>query len=141
LEFQEFDFEEKKSPELSGEHEYLKRQPIEKAPRGPLGWVLTDIFLIFIENLLAFRVVFRFLGLTSENPLVGSVYTITNPLVSYLNMNYPSLLSVSAKKSIFEGGTVIIFFVLYASHFLLNKFFSKKGSNVEFEGREKLSEE
>lgn len=141
MEFQEFDLEEKKEPDLPVDAEQQESSVVEEAPEGPLSWILIDVFLIFIENLLAFRVVFRFLSLTPVNPLVSSVYSITNPLVSYLNMNYSSLLSVFADKSVFEGGTVIVFFVLYAFHFVLNKFFSKKENKVRFERREKLSEE
>jgi hypothetical protein len=86
----------------------------------PVWWVVSDIFLVFLENLLAFRLVFNFLGISSSNFLANAVYILTSPFVSFVNLNFPSL-SIPAENSLFEGGTVISFFIFYGLHYTLSR--------------------
>ncbi len=86
----------------------------------PTWWIVSDIFLVFLENLLALRLVFSFLGVSPSNLLVNAVYVLTSPLVSFINLNFPSF-SIPDENSLFEGGTVISFFIFYGLHYALSQ--------------------
>jgi hypothetical protein len=104
--------------EGEGLEESLDEEAVEELQ--PTWWIVSDIFLVFLENLLALRLVFSFLGVSPSNFLVNAVYILTSPFVSFINLNFPSL-SIPAENSLFEGGTVISFFIFYGLHYALSQ--------------------
>ncbi len=91
------------------------------------GWLFLDLGLVIFQNLLALRIVFKFLGADTQNPLVSSFYVLTDPLVRAALVNLP-FLNPTAEQSTFEGSTVIVFFIVYFLHqFIWRKKELKKG--------------
>ena len=79
------------------------------------GWQLYDLLLIIVGNPLSIRVVLKFLGASPSNPLVGSFYLLTDVLARPVLELFPRLV-VSSEQSIFEGSTILLFFLVYVLH-------------------------
>lgn len=90
------------------------------APGVNYGWLFFDLLMIVAENLLALRIVLKFLGASTLNPLVSSFYMLTDLFVKFGLETFP-LLTVSAEQSVFEGSTVLLFYLIYALHWLAQR--------------------
>lgn len=91
------------------------------------GWLIFDLSMVMIENLLAIRVVLKFLGALPSNPLVGSFYLLTDVFAQPVLKVFPGLV-VSSEQSIFEGSTILLFFLIYVLHQLAQR---RKGHKEE----------
>lgn len=81
---------------------------------------LVELAIVLTQNVLAFRIAFRFLGLTEANIGVKFFYLFTEPLVKpFLNL-MPWLTDTSAN-SVLEGGSIIVLFVLIFMNYLINR--------------------
>lgn len=90
------------------------------AIRNSYRWFFFDLLMVIIENLLAIRVVLKFLGASPSNPLVGSFYLLTDVLAQPW-LRIFSILNANSKQSIFEGSTILLFFLIYFLHQLAQR--------------------
>jgi len=98
--------------------------------KADYSWFFFDLFLVIVENLLAFRIVLKFLGAPSLNPFFSSFYLLTDFFAGF-GLRALSALNASAENSVFEGSTVLVFFLIYTLHqLILRRQSLKKGGDL-----------
>ncbi len=97
-----------------------KKESENIAIKKSYSWHLFDLSMVIIENLLAIRVVLKFLGVSPLNPLVGSFYLLTDVFAQPGLKVFPNL-TLNSEQSIFEGSTILLFFLIYFLHQLAQR--------------------
>lgn len=91
---------------------------------------LLELIFVLLENLIAFRIAFKFLGASENFVAVKFVYLITEPVIKPFSDAFPWSIDVSTN-SVLEGSSVAVVFLLGLVIRLIERFlFSRPRSHV-----------
>lgn len=84
----------------------LESEESKEEVRGKNRITVIELIFVIIENLIAVRVAFKFLGLESSSSYVSFVYKLSAILVNPFLNAFPKL-SVLSESSLLEGGSIL----------------------------------
>lgn len=95
---------------------------------------LALVFIVLLENLIAFRIAFRFLGASENFVVVKFLYLISEPLVKPFLTALPWSIDTTPT-SVFEGSSIAVVILLTFANYLIERFVLKTRELSSMESR------